>query len=339
MRRRLQTIEEARPCKAGTPGTGLVKLHGTIRAVHPDQLLISPIEQKPCVYYRLLIEEFRQNTFSSGVHVTSKTTTSGSWVSVIDDVQAIPIVIADETGQVGVDPKEANLDFQVNRKHANLFSSLPKELEESLREKYKIVTKNAFLAKQMRYTETVIEHDQKVFAVGECETINGKPALTKKEHPLLITFRNEKQVLRNGKIGILVMKALAVAFPAGFLTLAVFAGGSLWSQSDSKNNSATKDPTLETIAKLKSNSYSEKARAARKLAQTPVINNQIAQVAPELNALLNSPDAFQREAAVEAIVQGWGSPVNEPGLRRIQQNAPDARIQRDVATALAKIGR
>jgi hypothetical protein len=336
MRCRLQSIEDARPCKAGNPGSGLVKLHGTAKAVDPGRLLTSPIEQKPCVYYRLVIEEYRQNTFTSGHILSQRSRTSGTWVPIIEDVQAVPMVIADETGAIDINPKEAQLDFQLNRRHANMFSSLPKELEESLREKYKIVTTGALLAKQMRYSELVIEQDQEVFVVGECAEKDGKPSLTKKEHPLLITFRNEKQVLRNGMISVVVMKVLAVVFPLIFLGLAV--GVFFDQRSHQQALQATNDPLLETYGKLKSPSLSERATAARKLAESPVVKERVNDVSPYLNALLESNTSAQRDSALQAIKQGWGSKANEPALRRLQESNNQMRVQKDVAAALKAIG-
>ena len=67
LRTRLQSIAEARPCKASEVAPGRVKMHGTVQAVNPDTLLTSPIEQQPCVYYRLVIEQWR----SSGVIISS----------------------------------------------------------------------------------------------------------------------------------------------------------------------------------------------------------------------------------------------------------------------------
>src|SRR5579864_8157583 len=79
---RLKCIEDAKPCKAGSLVNGLVKLNGTVKAVNPDELLVSPIEQQPCVYYRLVIEEYQQATFTTPA-AGKRTGPSGSWVAVI----------------------------------------------------------------------------------------------------------------------------------------------------------------------------------------------------------------------------------------------------------------
>src|SRR5262249_51755335 len=97
MRGRLKCVEDARPCQAGNPGTGLVKLHGTIKAVNPGEVLTSPLEQRPCVYYKLVIEHFQSGGIKSG---RSSVQNSGTWVPVVEDPQAIAMVVADETGKV-----------------------------------------------------------------------------------------------------------------------------------------------------------------------------------------------------------------------------------------------
>lgn len=343
MQSRLQCIEAARPCKAGSPVTGLVKMHGTVKAVNPDELLISPIEQRPCVYYRLVIERFHASTTKTTASVRPAPG-SGSWERVIEDVQAIPMVVADETGEVSVDPKTADLDFQTSRRHANFLTSLPKELEQSLRERYKIVTSTFFIPKQMRYTEVVIAQDAEVFVVGDCEVKDGQASLTRKEHPLMMTFRTEQQVLRNGKITTTIFKIAAVAFPLLFLALAWFAyrdGSALINPHQNAAKAGGKEgAALEAIAKLKNNraGLSERAWAARKLAETPVVKNQVGEVAPLLNPLLDSKDVFHRESAVLAIKQGWGSTVNQPALQRVLQSTTDARFRKEVVAAINRLG-
>src|SRR5436309_355030 len=95
----LRAIEQARWCKAGSPVGGPVKIQGVARAVDDRELLVSPIEQQPCVYYRLVIEQFQQNLVSSP-SPGRRNTNSGSWVRIIEDTQAVPMVVADETGAI-----------------------------------------------------------------------------------------------------------------------------------------------------------------------------------------------------------------------------------------------
>jgi E3 Ubiquitin ligase len=332
VRSRMQVIESAKPCQAGSPVEGLIKLHGTVKSVNPNAFLTSPIEHFRCVYYKLVIEELRQEYISSG-----RTKPKSAWVPIVEDSQSIPMVIADETGQINVDPREAELDFKVQRTHTNLFSDLPKDVMESLQARYKIVVSSGNILKQLRYTEVVISQNQEVFAVGECEIEDGQATLKPKEHPVLLTFRNEEQVLRTGRITTAVFKYAAIGVPALFLAFAIFAFMSMWSSSSTEHTA--KRGNEEWVTKVKSMSFSERAAAAKKLATLPVVKSQIPEVAPELNGLLDSNSSSQRDAALAAIKKGWGSSVNEPALRRLQEKSTDEWVQKDVAAAFKKISK
>jgi hypothetical protein len=218
----LRSLEQARPCQANSLVPGPVKVQGVAKAVDEKDLLTSPIEQVPCVYYRLVIEQYQSSTYTRGSFLNSRSTTTGTWVPIVEDVQAIPMVVADETGAVPIDPKQAKLDLQQSRRHANLFCGLPKDVEQGLRDRYKIVTTMAFLPKQMRYTEIVIAQDAPVFIHGECEVTDGKAAFTTQNQPLYLSFRNEEQLRRNGKITTWITGVAAVVVPILFVSLAVF---------------------------------------------------------------------------------------------------------------------
>src|SRR5690349_11851517 len=58
---------------------------------------------------------------------------------------------------------------------------------------------------------------------------------------------------RQAKIGVAVMKLLAIAVPIGFLTLAILAFTSSWSQSIADESDM--EATLEIVANVKSPSY------------------------------------------------------------------------------------
>ena len=210
----LRSLEQARLCEAGSLVSGPVKMQGVAKAVDAKDLLLSPIEQTPCVYYHLVIEQFQQSSSSrSTPAVVRRGPGSGSWVRIIEDTQAIPMLVADETGAVPVDAKAAKLDFKSNRRHANFLSKLPKELEQSLRERYKIVTSTFFIPKQMRYTEVVIPQDAEVFVHGECEVKDGQATFDTRNHPLYLSFRKEKDLIRNGKITSAIMGVAGVVIP------------------------------------------------------------------------------------------------------------------------------
>jgi hypothetical protein len=276
---------------------------------------------------------------------------TGSWHNVIEDVQAIPMVIADETGEVSIDAREANLELKASAKERNMFQKLPQGLEESLRDRYKIVTKGLFLAKQMRYIETVITEDTEVFVVGDCEVKDGHAAFCKRSNPLLLSSRKEEEVVKLRKIMTRLTTIAGVAVP---VVCALIAGYIFWSlaglggprnqpgasarQNSGKDNGKAASVS-QAIAKLKSSnaSLSDRAWAARKLAEAPVENGLVGEVAPLLNPLLESKDGFQRDSALLAIKHGWGSLDNEPILVRVAMNTKDARVQKEVTEVVKRL--
>src|SRR5262249_12681468 len=172
-------------------------------------------------------------------------------------------------------------------------------------------------------------------------------------------FRIEMQVVRTGKITATICLVLAAVFPILFTTLAILAFTTMWKDFGGKAQAAPgqnaakpqnapgqkkaerkNDPTEEAIARLKDSNagLSARAWAARKLAETPVQQDQVAEVAPHLNPLLESKDSFHRDSAVLAIKQGWGSTANENALRRALQSTKDARVKKELNAALNRIG-
>lgn len=240
MRSRVECIQNASPCKAGSPVAGLVKIQGTVKAVNPSELLISPIEQRPCVYYKFVIEQFRTSS-STAKSSVGRAPGSGSWERIVEDVQAIPMVITDETGELAIDTQEAKLDFKAKSMEANLFTSLPADLQESLRQRYKIVTSTYFIPKQLRYSEVVIAEDAEVFAVGDCEVKDGQATMTRKEHPLLVTFRKEEEVVRNSKITATICTVAAVVVSILFLAITVFLFTAIPGQAGAANKNVVKN--------------------------------------------------------------------------------------------------
>jgi hypothetical protein len=347
----LRSIENARLYKAGSPVNGLIKIQGVARAVNARDLLVSPIEQQPCVYYHLVIERYHNST-PARTTASVRRGPSGYWERIIEDTQSIPMVISDETGEVPIDPKAAQLDLKSSRRHANMFHKLPPALEQSLRDRYKIVTSTGFFAKQMRYTEVVIAQDAEAFVLGDCEVRDGKATFTTKNHPLLLSFRKEENLLRNGKIAAAIMAVASVVVPILFLLLAWYTYSSTSAQfkpgnqggaakaNDGKEDSRKEGAISREIAKLKNPgaNLSERAWAARKLPEAPA-GDIVAEVAPYLNPLLQSKDGFHRESALRAIERGWGTQANEATLKQLLRTTRDAKVQNEILAAIKCLGK
>lgn len=345
--RKLRRVADARTWAPGV--SGLVKVRGAARAEDPAGVLISPLEQRRCVYYRLVIEHFQSKSSNANTPGV-KTVGGGSWVPVIEDEQAVPTVLTADGGAVGVDPRVAQVDFPPRRWHANLLTGLPAGVEESIRERYKLVTKTWFVPKQMRYTEVVIPEGADVFAVGDCEERNGRAELNGAGEPVLLTHRTERQVRRTGGITLAVMRALGVVFPVGFVTAAYFiytssaaAFGPQPQQpatraADAKPSAKPADPIDTAVTRFKgAQELTDRARAARALPELKADDERVDEVAPLLNPLLESKDVFHRDGALHAIQRGWGTVVNGPALRKLHRETNDARRQKDITAAIDRL--
>lgn len=84
---------------AGDVGTAPVALSGTVRAA--DETLDAPLTGEPCVAYHAEVDQYYQE--SDG----------GDWRTISVRRDRVPFVLADETGEVGVDPADADVSLGV----------------------------------------------------------------------------------------------------------------------------------------------------------------------------------------------------------------------------------
>jgi hypothetical protein len=246
-RNRLKLIEGAPLCKADELITGLAKMRGKIVALDEEDLLTSPMSRTVCVYYRFLVEEQRTRTVSSfqnGRHVTR---TENYWHTVVDDVQAVPTAVQDKSGEALVDLREAELTLQAMQAHSGTFNGLPANMERMLQKRYGVSGKGLIFNKSMRYTETVVEQDAKVFVVGDCKVRkNGTPGFYKGQNPLLVTDKNEEELLGHYKRRFTWFVVGAIAIPLVLFAIAGFVGFMIYRSQAPKPKKAelTRPPAL-----------------------------------------------------------------------------------------------
>src|SRR5262249_26522167 len=108
-----------------------------------------------------------------------------------------------------------------------------------------------------------------------------------------------------------------------------------------KDNATRDDAVAQEVAKLSAAgaSLSDRARAARKLAELPVAPELVDKVAPHLNPLLESKNSSHRESAPLAIRHGWGTAENEPALQRLLSTARNEKVRGEVTEAIGKLRR
>jgi hypothetical protein len=225
MRNRVRLIVAAPLCKCDQLVTGLAKMRGTIVALDEEDLLVSPMTRTRCVFYKFVIEEQRTRTVTERQGNRTVRRTEHYWHPIITDVQAVPTAVKDKTGEALVDLKEAELTLAAMQARSGSFKSVPADLERSLQKRYGVSSKGLIFNKSMRYTEAVIEPGARVFVVGDCKVRkNGSACFCKGDHPLLITDKNEDELVGHYKTRFYGYTGASVAVPTIFVGIAGFVG-------------------------------------------------------------------------------------------------------------------
>lgn len=229
--KRLKLIEAAPLCKADELITGLAKMRGKIVPLEEDDLLTSPMTKTACVYFRFLVQEERTRTVTSYQNGRNVTRTERYWHTIVDDIQAVDSAVQDKTGEALVDLTAAELTLKAMQATSGTFNSVPASLERTLQKRYGVSGKGLIFNKNMRYTESVIEPGAKVFVVGDCKV--GKSGTTKfyqGEHPLLVTDKNEEELIGHYKKRFYGFGISAIAMPLLLFIIAVVVGYLIYKQ-------------------------------------------------------------------------------------------------------------
>jgi hypothetical protein len=221
-RNRLRLIEAAPLCKAEELVTGMAKMRGKVMAVNEEDLLVSPMTQTTCVFFKFVVEEQRTRTVRSGNTVRTET----YWHPVITDVQAVDCTVRDKTGEALLDLHEAEIVLsQGQQLKSGTFNNAPPGLERRLNKLYGFSSKGLIFNKALRYTEMCIEEGVRVFVVGEVKVRkSGTANFRKSEQPLLVTDKNEEELVSHFKrrqVGFLIG---AILVPLLFLGIGGFIG-------------------------------------------------------------------------------------------------------------------
>lgn len=148
-------IENIPTSKIRSLAMGLVEIYGKALERKEEPELKSPFSQKPCVYYRYKIEEYR----SSGK--------SSRWVTVAHSSKGVRFYVKDDTGTVLVDPAGADVDIPADRViRSGTGSSPPVYVTDFVRTLG--VKQKSFLGfnRTMRYSEYYIAPDDKLYILG-----------------------------------------------------------------------------------------------------------------------------------------------------------------------------
>jgi hypothetical protein len=126
----------------------------------------------PCVFYRFEVKEKVTTTVRRDGKNHSKT----EWVTVVNDTRALGgAEVRDSSGRALVDLMTAELHLAPDtRMRSGFLNSAPEELQRLLEQRYRRQTQDMVFNKTMTWTETVVEPDDELFIIGECE--EGKDA-------------------------------------------------------------------------------------------------------------------------------------------------------------------
>lgn len=150
-RRRL--MQNTPPSKVEAVALGLAELCG--RAV-PNEPMTSPIEQRPCVYWRYKVEEWRSRGKSS------------SWVTIDKGECRVPFYLEDETGKIMVVPDKATIDIPKNLEVEPPKSPFRSELSPNVFAfaKQKGIELDGVFTPKKRFTEWLIAAGDTLFVFG-----------------------------------------------------------------------------------------------------------------------------------------------------------------------------
>jgi hypothetical protein len=349
-RNRIKLIEAAPLCKADQLITGLAKMRGTIVALDKEDLLVSPMTKTRCVFYKFVVEEQRTRTVTRREGNRTVTRQETYWHPIITDVQTVPTAVQDKSGEALVDLKEAELTLKAMRANSGTFKSVPADLERTLQKRYGISSKGLIFNKNMRYTEAVIEQGAKVFVVGDCKVKRGGTAsFYKGSSPLLVTDKNEEDLVRHYKTRLMGFTIGAIVAPLIIGGIAAFVGYMMHKNQappppkqnaqqqpapqgpqNPQNPPANVDKITPLLAQLQDPDFKKRAEAARKLADLPVDPERREDVAEALNPLLDETRTDDEKNSAITAVKKWGTQANKAALEKLM-NSPKGQKQKNAA--------
>jgi hypothetical protein len=336
-RNRLKLIAGAPLCQADQLITGMAKMRGKIMAVDEEDLLVSPLTQSECVYYKFVVEELRTRTVSTGRGVS----TQSYWHTVISDIQAAPCVLEDKTGEAHLDLASAEIVLSRGQQlRSGTFNNAPPGLERRLNRKYGFSSKGLIFNKSLRYTEAVIEEGVKVFVVGQVKVRkSGSARFHRGEQPLVVTDKNEDQLIGHYRWRMTAFLIGAIAVPMVLLGIAAFVGVMIYSternikqppQANAQGQVFQPGPmgpidpgpqdeisqALKRIVRTNPDKW-DRSRAGWDLNRMRVNPMRRDEVAQAINEMLEDGDKEVRDGGI-AAAKTWGTRRhNEASLRKL----------------------
>jgi uncharacterized protein YjeT (DUF2065 family) len=215
-RKQLQQVLHTPTSKVRSIAMGAVELFGKARM---RRQIMSPLTKTPCAYYHMTIEEYR---------VEGK---SKRWVTVDEDASVERFYLVDETGEVLIDPAEAEIDIPMTTESRSGRGKDPSTTIIAYLKSEKLAYEGVFgMNKDLRFREYLIKEGDPLYILGTAKknpavkgavTNAGSILIAKGEEHFLISAKKEEEVLSalRGKVfggwvggGLLAAGGLALFF-------------------------------------------------------------------------------------------------------------------------------
>jgi hypothetical protein len=205
------------------------------RLISHEPLLLSPVTNRPCVYYRLRVDQERSQEVPrlSGSLVgrlrepENYTRVVKYWQNILDATCSSPFLVDDGTGEVAVQPDEAEVIVkQRSRISTDITHGAPAHLQDLLRQRYGIWTVDrAGRVKTLVFQEEIIEEGTQVTVVGPVEVLrDGTLCFEAGPGPLVVSERGlERQADESRRWAIGLAVGAGVSFILAFISLVVVA--------------------------------------------------------------------------------------------------------------------
>jgi hypothetical protein len=177
--RRSRLIGATEEVDLGKLRGGFVKVRGRVK--FGPTTLEGPLSQKRCAYYRFDVHQL------SGGRVKR-------WVRIFSDAKAVPFFLEDKSGKGRVDLAGAEVKLAAESGWGEDGEALPADMALKVRQLYGRDFQS-FLATPTRYTEAVLEEDEKLFVVGTSQLGDDGKYVVKKADALCVASDEDEGAL------------------------------------------------------------------------------------------------------------------------------------------------
>lgn len=160
---------------------GLYEVNGRVEC--EVDMLESPLSKKPCVYYKIEVQELERRGKSR------------SWETILEEEKNVEFLVNDGTGKASVNLKGAEVTFKKDREESSgMFESLSQEAKDFL-EQRTIESKGWIFDKTLKIIEQYLQEYDKIYVLGDIKYLSSDEiAFQKKENFLIVSDYSESEL-------------------------------------------------------------------------------------------------------------------------------------------------